>query len=260
MKKTTLFTSRFEVKYQLAKDLIPRVSKLIQQYAATDPFVPKNQTYYTVKTLYLDTSDLKFYYEKLDGLKVRKKLRIRAYGHEHASAFLEIKRRYTDIVVKERAKYPFADIYGLLEDNGSHLKGDFSRHENKTDSLAGKFLFYILKNRLLPTLLVVYDREAYLHPFAPYQRATIDTDIQFYLYPNLDDLFHGRGVVFLKQPAGVLELKFNNFMPKWMRHLEAEFDLRREAFSKYSFGIEACYNDLHKEVSSCPRTYWRLCS
>jgi SPX domain protein involved in polyphosphate accumulation len=258
--KSTLFTSRFEIKYQLSKEMIPEVSKAIRRYAVTDPFVPPNQSYYTVKTIYMDTPDLKYYYEKLDGLKVRKKLRIRAYGHEHTSAFLEIKRRYTDIVVKERVKYSYEHLRSLLEDNGSHLSGDYTHQSDKVSRVAAKFLFYILKNRLSPTLLVIYDREAYFHQLAPYQRATIDTDIQYYLYPNIDDLFHGTGVVFLRQPAGILELKFNDFMPKWMRRLESEFDLRQESFSKYSFGIEACQNDLHKEVSSCPRTYWRLCS
>jgi SPX domain protein involved in polyphosphate accumulation len=260
MKTTTLFTSRFEIKYPLSPNQVPRVSEAIRRFTVTDPFVPKNQKDYTVKTLYLDTPDLRYYYEKMDGLKVRKKLRIRTYGDEHASAFLEIKRRYTDIVVKERAQYSYADLHKLIEDNGSHLNGDQSQSADRTAAVAGKFLFYLLKNRLQPTLLVIYEREAYLNPMAPYQRVTIDTDIRYYFYPELDDLFHGRGVVFLREPASILELKFNDFMPKWMRRLEAEFNLRQLAISKYSFGIEACQNDLHKEVTTCPRTHWRLCS
>jgi SPX domain protein involved in polyphosphate accumulation len=240
--------------------MIPDVSRAIRRYAAFDPFVPKNADHYTTRTLYFDTTDLLFYYEKMDGLKVRKKLRIRAYGDDDSTAFLEIKRRYIDIVVKERTRCSSAEIRGLIEENGSHLLPDHSLVHDKATRVAGKFLYYTLKNKLQPTLLVLYEREAYLHPLAPYQRATIDTDLRYYLYPSLDDLFHGRGVVFLRQPAGILELKFNDFMPVWMRRLEAEFDLRQESFSKYSFGIDACREDLRKEVNSCPRTYWRLCS
>jgi hypothetical protein len=126
--------------------------------------------------------------------------------------------------------------------------------------VAGKFLYYPLKNRLQPTLLVMYEREAYLHPLAPYQRATVDTNVRFYSYPSLDDLFHGQGMVFLREPLGILELKFNNFMPVWMRRLEAEFNLRQLSISKYALGIDACREDNRKEVNACQRTYWRLCS
>ena len=260
MRHTSLFTSRFEIKYPLAPDLIPLVSRAIQRYAVSDPFVPKNQISYTVKTLYLDSQDLKYYYQKLDGLKIRKKLRIRTYGEDHSMAFLEIKRRYIDIVVKERAKYSASEIFGLIDECRENPMPDISSMHEKTGKLAGKFLYWIMKNRLQPTLLVMYEREAYIHPFAPYQRVTVDDDVRYYLYPCLDDLFHGRGVVFLKQPAGILELKFNDFMPVWMRRLEAEFDLRQMSISKYAFGIEACQEDLRKEVTACPQTHWRLYS
>jgi len=240
--------------------MIDDVSRVIRKYAAFDPFVPKNADHYTVKTLYLDTPDLLYYYEKMDGLKVRKKLRIRAYGDDHSAAFLEIKRRYIDIVVKERAKFSSREIHGLIEEGGSHLLPDPTLAHDKATRVAGKFLYHILKNRLQPTLLVMYEREAYLHPLAPYQRATVDTNVRYYLYPVLEDLFHGQGLVFLREPAGILELKFNHFMPVWMRRLEAEFNLRQLSISKYTFGIDACREDLRKEVNSCPRTYWRLCS
>jgi hypothetical protein len=259
MKHKTLFISRYEIKYPLSADLIPEVSKAIRQYATFDPFIPKNQDHYTVRTLYLDTPDLMYYYEKLDGLKVRKKLRIRTYGHKHETAFLEIKRRYIDIVVKEREKYTSAEIHQLIEGNGNNMTPDPGLVNDDGTEVAGKFLYHMLKNRLAPTLLVMNEREAYLNPLAPYQRATVDKDIRYYSYPALDDLFYGRGVVSLRQPAGILELKFNDFMPFWMRRLEAEFDLCRESISKYSFGIDACRENLTKEVFACPRTFWRLC-
>jgi hypothetical protein len=153
-----------------------------------------------------------------------------------------------------------ADRQQLCCWGGSHLLPDPSIEQDKATRVAGKFLYYTLKNRLQPTLLVMYEREAYLHPLAPYQRATVDTNVRFYSYPSLDDLFHGQGMVFLREPLGILELKFNNFMPVWMRRLEAEFNLRQLSISKYALGIDACREDNRKEVNACQRTYWRLCS
>lgn len=125
--------------------MICDVSRAIRKYAAFDPFVPKNTDHYTVKTLYLDTPDLLYYYEKMDGLKVRKKLRIRTYGDDHSTAFLEIKRRYIDIVVKERAKYTSKEIRGLIEEGGTHLLPDHTLEHDKATRLAGKFLYYTLR-------------------------------------------------------------------------------------------------------------------
>jgi len=186
------FTSRYEIKYPLAADLIPEISRRLRLYADVDPHVPRDRSSYTVRTLYLDTPDLRCYYEKLDGLKVRKKLRIRAYGRESSRAFLEIKRRYTDIVVKERARYSAPEIAALLEGDAPDGRGA-ALVDEKSVRVADKFLYGLLKLRLRPTLLVLYEREAYIHRCAPYQRATIDTDIRYYPLPDIEDLYGGRG-------------------------------------------------------------------
>jgi SPX domain protein involved in polyphosphate accumulation len=174
-------------------------------------------------------------------------------------AFLEIKRRFIDIVVKERAKFHTTELEELFEE-GHRLLADHSPVPYKSRLVAGKFLYSLVKMPLLPTLLVVYEREAFLHPLARYQRATVDMNMRYVMHPDLVDLFHTDGAVRWNQPNAILELKFNDFMPKWMRRLEAEYGLRQQAISKYCYGIDVCQQDIHKEVSACRQTFWKLSS
>ena len=65
---------------------------------------------YKLESLYYDTDDLKFYWEKADGIRYRKKLRIRRYVDqnwnfdENSKVFIEIKEKVDEITEKRRVK------------------------------------------------------------------------------------------------------------------------------------------------------------
>jgi SPX domain protein involved in polyphosphate accumulation len=260
MKTSSPFVSRYEIKYALPESAIPEVSRMLRLFAVHDPFTPPSKTMeYTVRSVYYDTRDLECYFQKLDGLKVRKKLRVRTYGHEKEIAFLEIKRRYTDIVVKERVKLHIDQVRALIQGDTGWMAAE-NGPAQKTVHVAGKFLYALLKLRLLPMLLVIYEREAFSHPMVPTQRATIDHNMRYVDHPVIDDLFHTDGLVRISDPQAILELKFNDFMPKWMRRLESMFHLRQTSISKYTLGIDACRADLHREVIACRPKYWTISS
>ena len=82
--------SRYEYKFKIPLDLIDDVRKFILPYTKFDPYLEKhgNQRY-TVRSIYFDTPELDFYYEKIDGVKIRKKLRVRTYNRVSDFAFLE---------------------------------------------------------------------------------------------------------------------------------------------------------------------------
>ena len=60
----------------------------------------------------LTVKTLRFYHEKKDGLKVRRKLRIRNYGDD--LYFFEIKRKVEKTVLKERVSLRHSDVAGAL--------------------------------------------------------------------------------------------------------------------------------------------------
>jgi SPX domain protein involved in polyphosphate accumulation len=71
---------------------------------------------YTVRSVYYDTPGFHCYQEKMDGVKVRKKFRIRGYNQpaEDSIVFLEIKRKYENFIEKNRAPLLYKDLEALL--------------------------------------------------------------------------------------------------------------------------------------------------
>ena len=77
-----------------------------------------------VSSVYFDTPGLSAYWEKLDGEKIRKKFRLRYYSIDApgsiqvSSAFMEIKHRLNNLVLKERVALTDEGAQAILQDAG----------------------------------------------------------------------------------------------------------------------------------------------
>jgi len=242
---------RRELKYFIKPELIPEIRALIAPYVEVDPYAKgrKNNTY-TIRSIYFDTDQLDFYYEKLDGLKIRKKIRVRSYNEfdPEGIAFLEIKRRYNNRIVKERVCVPLSQLE-LICIERSNPNGHSDRFSNGA-AVMNKFLYNLSVLDLQPTLLVTYEREAYIGNDDNSIRVTFDKDVRAFIAPQLDDLFADDGFEYLTDGRCILELKFNGYMPKWMRYLVAELNIRVQPISKYCMGVEACRRLYHTKARS----------
>jgi hypothetical protein len=155
-------------------------------------------------------------------------------------AFLEIKRKFVNCVAKERSKLPFMVIERLIstpEDSAI----EYPQDDYKSRLVSGKFVYNLLKKGLIPILLVVYEREAYVGINNENERLTLDTDVRALAEPDLGDLLNTKNFVPTIKDRGILELKFDNIMPPWMKNLIVEFGLKKESISKYCLSIDACY-------------------
>ncbi len=74
-------------------------------------------------------------------------------------------------------------------------------------------------------------------------RLTIDYNVRTLYAPRLTDLFTNECLMPATDKSCILELKFDEFMPKWMRRLVQEIQVRPESISKYSMGIEGHFNN-----------------
>ena len=101
-----------------------------------------------------------------------------------------------------------------------------------------RFLYNLEKLDLQPTVLVTYEREAYIGTADSSIRVTFDKDVRAFISPELHELFADKSFEFLTNGRCILELKFNEFMPKWMRNLVAELNIRVQPISKYCMGVD----------------------
>lgn len=62
----------------MPEEEIPTIRQALESRMNRDPLTGPQG--YPVWSVYYDSSDLRFYWEKIEGLKFRRKLRIRRYG------------------------------------------------------------------------------------------------------------------------------------------------------------------------------------
>ena len=146
--------SRYEYKYKISTDLIPQIRDYSAPYTNEDPYLKKTSAgKYTVRSIYFDTPDLDFYYEKMDGLKIRKKLRVRTYNEMSDYAFLEIKRKFVNCVAKERSKLPFIVIERLINTPDESVI-EYPENDHNSRVVSGKFVYNLFKKGLLTVIAI----------------------------------------------------------------------------------------------------------
>ena len=196
---------------------------------------------YIVRSIYFDTLGLDYYHEKIEGLKIRKKIRIRGYNEQSdkSPVFLEIKRKYENRVHKNRSSVYFTDLNSVFENGNLE---DYLLQTGMTRRLgdAKRFFYNIIKNSLRPTFLVVYEREAYFSKFDPSLRITIDKNLRYSDFPSIKDLFNDYDLMPAMISNNILEIKFNRSYPQWLMTIVKRFRLNRFALSKYTISLDAC--------------------
>ena len=97
--------NRYEIKYLAEERDVPRLREALAAHMAADEFSPVGG--YPVTSLYYDTRNLRFYWEKIEGLRFRRKLRVRLYGRpseatDATPVYVEIKQRVNRVTQKRR--------------------------------------------------------------------------------------------------------------------------------------------------------------
>src|SRR4051812_33184891 len=133
---------------------------------------------YSVTSLYYDTPHFKAYWDKLDGHRNRRKIRVRVYGASNITpqtpAFLEIKQRIDMMMRKRRVLLPYVEAidFSSYADLGVERaeKGKVSDRDALHEVY---YLYYTVQLR--PVCVVTYDRLAFEgQEYAPDLRITLD--------------------------------------------------------------------------------------
>ena len=96
---------KFEYKYLVPIERLTELRILISPFMESDTHMEKGgPSGYTVRSIYFDTFRYDDYHEKTNGLKIRKKMRIRGYNKQDHNniVFIEIKRKNERLVNKYR--------------------------------------------------------------------------------------------------------------------------------------------------------------
>ncbi len=233
---------RLEYKFLVNNEQLNLIRKKISPFVKLDPYVKDtNDNEYTVRSIYFDSSNFDFYHEKIDGIKIRKKLRIRGYNNpsENDLVFLEIKNKYDNFIGKNRAPILLHDLGKLLKTKSVETYALTNNGFANSIQDGEKFFHHIIRNGLKPTILIVYEREAFFSKFDSSLRITFDKNLRYFENPRINNLYSDKDLEYATPNHFVLEIKFNNGYPKWVQDIIQEFELARRSVSKYTICIDS---------------------
>ena len=230
---------RQEYKYLLTLDQYLSLTHYFKARGLTpDNYSSKTKdNQYYVASLYLDTPDYQFYWDKQAGIRDRVKYRLRTYAKKPSSStpiFWEIKKKYGDFFIKDRFSLPWSATQSFLSHSISLSK--LAQQSTDPQTLT-HFYTTNLNQRLRPSILISYYREPWLSPFYPQLRLTFDHQIQAF---PADDLFFPHRQTTVLPDLVVMEIKFSGSIPGYLSQLNQFFNLQRQPVSKYCLSLEAC--------------------
>nr|WP_271210409.1 polyphosphate polymerase domain-containing protein [Rhodococcus wratislaviensis]GLK35663.1 VTC domain-containing protein [Rhodococcus wratislaviensis] len=228
--------NRYEIKYLAHESDVPRLREALSGHMASDEFSPVGG--YPVTSLYYDTQNLRFYWEKIEGLKFRRKLRVRLYGPPAEATgvtpvYVEIKQRVNRVTQKRRIQLPYSHAMRLC-DARQPIDHDVSAGPfvNEVTTLVGNL-------DLCPTVTTGYLREAFVRTGADLGlRVTIDhrvhgRDRDFHFAAPAENRF------IIPPHLCIVEIKANERVPYWVTDLTARLDMSVVRVSKYCQSVEA---------------------
>ena len=231
---------REEFKYWITQEQRERIISRLEDFVERDPFIERGSTQYTVRSIYYDTPSLDFYRHKIEHYKLRKKLRVRGYNHTDPDEeiFLEIKHKLGRKVFKERVLLRLDQINTLIDEPNDKTT-DTSAPGRDSKIAQTRFLWLMKRLGLVPTLLVVYDRRAFIGRSNDRIRVTFDHSVRSIPFPDIDCLNREKGLLDITGEAVILELKFSGSIPHWMRSLIRSECLKPTSISKYCMCLES---------------------
>lgn len=188
-----------------------------------DKYAREDGSYY-IKSLYFDNYTDKALREKLDGVDKREKFRIRYYNEDTSFIRLEKKSKINGLCDKQSTPITAEECQRILDGDIAFL---IESDKPLFQELYAKMRFKLLR----PKNIVAYERESFI--YAPGNtRVTLDTNlcgsynVASFLTPNasMTQLYH----------TGILEVKWDEYLPKIIENAVQLKSRKSSAFSKYA--------------------------
>ena len=180
---------------------------------------------YLIRSLYFDNASDKALREKVDGVNIREKFRIRYYNNDTSLIHLEKKSKVNGLCLKDSVALSFEQAQAITN-------GDYGWMIASGVPLIQELYSKMMSQGLRPKTIVDYLREPFV--FAPGNvRVTLDYNIRTGM--NCIDFLNSNCVTV---PAGdapiILEVKWDEYLPDIIRDAVQLRGCRVGAFSKYA--------------------------
>lgn len=226
--------NRFELKYILPVARCARLMDELREQISPDQH--GGTAGYPVVSLYYDSPDFECFWTKIEGIKYRRKVRLRIYPEgdlrQVSEGSVEIKQRINKTVQKRR-------IGLLLEQAEALCAGSFDL--TGLDALDAQVAQEVLVLRhsldLRPAAITSYWRRAFEgHVENAGLRVTFDTHVASRMHAlRVNEAAPNR--LILPEDWCIMEVKADERVPQWVASLLARHDCQIVRVSKYCAGV-----------------------
>ena len=237
MKKAVQYSfKRYEKKYMLTLKQQKMLLKGMKEHMKPDFY---GET--TNCNIYYDTDNWELIRKSIEKPLYKEKLRVRSYGTPRSGdpVFIEIKKKYNDIVYKRRTTVA-SEISGKLLAGGAEFPAG-SQIEKEIE-------WFQKIHRAKPKVFIAYDRTSFAGTDDPELRITFDKNIRFREH-SLDLRAGDFGENMLPGDIVLMEIKIPGTTPLWLVHLLSDIGARPTSFSKYGNFYKEHIVGKTKEVS-----------
>lgn len=215
---------RHELKYVISTAQLSHLKSRIEHLMEPDSHAGPDGIY-NIRSLYFDDYRNSCYYENENGTDPREKFRIRIYNHSTHRIMLECKR-------KERGKTHKTSCPLTPEQAQLLSQGKIPENWQQQPALLRKLVLKMKTTRLLPVVIVEYDRIPYVYSLGNV-RVTFDmnmssaAEVKAFLSGDLPK----RPIM----PAGwhLMEVKYDEFLPDVIYRSLNLNQLQQTAYSKF---------------------------
>ena len=217
-------TFRHEMKYICSQGQLAILEHRLNHVLRPDAHAGPTGVYH-IRSVYFDDPYGSCVQENLAGVNHREKWRIRAYNRDPSRLSLERKVKENDRIHKDSCRISQAQ-FALL------MAGRPCPVSDTSPDLLNRFSLLIATRHFAPKVIVGYDRRPYIYP-AGNVRITFDSHI--WSSSALDRFFDRELPRRPVQITGqhLLEVKFDAFLPDWIRQAIQMEGMQRTAFSKF---------------------------
>lgn len=196
--------------------------------------------FYETLSMYYDTDSLRFYWDRMESVGYRRKVRLRRYAGGsvvESPLFLEIKEKHKHMIAKKRCVLSSLDAEREIGNDSSIL--DLNRLLPLVSPSQGKEEITFLHERLSlkPIVNVRYLRKALAGSVDATLRITLDKRLSASL-PSMCDYSATTEDLFLPPSKAILEIKSERSVPLWVLSLIRRFEFVRGRYSKYCAAVD----------------------
>ena len=214
---------RHELKHIISYSDMLSVRSRLSAVARPDSHAKEGR--YFIRSLYFDNASDKALKEKIDGVNLREKFRIRYYDKDPSIIHLEKKSKRGGLGTKFKASLTASKAQSIVD-------GDIDWMMSEDNALIQELYCKMRYQGLRPRTIVDYTREPYIYD-AGNVRVTLDYDIRTGL--NCTDFLDPDCVTI---PAGdapiIMEVKWDEFLPSVIGDCVQMKGRNVTAFSKYA--------------------------